>query len=170
MIQRMVRSAKLDPHLYEEVEADTGAMSQALIIVAIVALITAVGVSRGGIGDALLGIVLGIVGWALWAAITYFVGAKLLPTPQTHADWGQMLRVLGFAQSVGVLRVLGVIPGVGALLLFIVLLWQIAAMVVAVRQALDYTSTLRAVAVVIIGAIPYMVLLFLLSGLEPAAA
>jgi hypothetical protein len=99
--------------------------------------------------------------------LTFFIGTKLLPTPQTHADWGQLARVLGFAQSPGLLRVLGVVPLLGPLVFFITGVWTLIAVVIAVRQALDYTSTLRAVGVCIIGWVVQIVLIYLLGFLLP---
>lgn len=164
MINRIVRAIKLDSTLYEEVEADTTATPQALAIVVVVALLTGIGTAGAGLSYVLWGVLFGIVGWVIWAWIIYFVGTKFLPEAHTHANWGQMARGLGFAQSVGVLRILGVIPGIGWLLLLVVTIWQAVAMVIAVRQGLDYTSTWRAVAVVLIGFIPYAIVLLLISG------
>jgi len=88
----------------------------------------------------------------------YFIGTKILPEQETHADWGQLARSLGFAQSPGVLRVFGVVPGVVDILFLIVSIWMLVSTVIAVRQALDYTSTLRAIGVVLLGFIPYVIL------------
>jgi hypothetical protein len=111
-----------------------------------------------------------ILGWAVWAGITFLIGTTIFKTPTTHADWGQMARVLGFAQSPGVLTILGVIPGVGGILFIVAFIWQLLAMVVAVRQGLDYSSTWRAVGVVIVGAIPYFIFrLFLALILDTTA-
>lgn len=164
MIGRMIRAAKIDRSLFEEVEADRSAMGQALGVVVLVGLATAIGVSAGGFGAAVWGVVFGIVGWAIWAGFTYLVGTYVLGTPETHADWGQLARTLGFAQSPGLLRVFGIIPGVGEWILLPVLIWQLVAMVAAVQSALDYTSALRAFGVVVIAAIPYVLILGLLFG------
>ena len=156
----MTRASRLDVHLFEEVEADTSATKQALLVVAIVALATGIGtLSTTGIGGLFVGIVLGIVGWALWAWIVYFIGAKIIPSDSTHADWGQLARTLGFAQSPGILRALGAVPGIGLIIFSVAAIWMLIAMVIAVRQALDYTSTLRAIVVVLLGFIPYMLLM-----------
>ena len=153
----MIRASRLDVHLFEEVEADTSATKHALLVVAIVALATGIGtLSTTGIGGLFVGIVLGIVGWALWAWIVYFIGAKIIPSDSTHADWGQLARTLGFAQSPGILRALGAVPGIGLIIFSVASIWMLIAMVIAVRQALDYTSTLRAIVVVLLGFIPYM--------------
>jgi hypothetical protein len=79
------------------------------------------------------------------------IGTKILATPDTKSDMGELLRTMGFAQSPGLLRVFSGIPFLGWLLDFVVLIWLLVAMVVAVRQSLDYTSTGRAVAVVLFG-------------------
>jgi hypothetical protein len=99
----------------------------------------------------------GIVGWFLWAVVTWLVGTKLLPEAATSADLGQMLRTIGFSAAPGLLNVLGIIPLLGLLVSFVAALWQLVAMVVAVRQALDYRSTGRAVLVCLIGWVFYMI-------------
>jgi hypothetical protein len=149
---RMIRAAKLDVHLYEEVEADKGALGQAMGVVVLSGVAAGVG-STGSVG--LYGIVTGtiaaLIGWLIWAYITYIVGTKLLPQPQTQADYGELLRTIGFSSSPGLLRVFGIIPFVTPIIFLATSIWMLIAMVIAVRQALDYTSTLRAVGVCIIG-------------------
>ena len=160
MVDRMIGAARLDARIFEEVEADTSATRQALSVVLLVALATGIA-SMGTIGflGLLAGIVVAVVGWAIWAWVVYFIGAKILPEHETHADWGQLARSLGFAQSPGVLKVFGVVPGVGGIIFLVVSVWMLVSMVIAVRQALDYTSTLRAIGVVLIGFIPYAILM-----------
>ena len=160
MVNRMVGASRLDIHIFEEVEADTAATKQALSVVLLVALATGIA-SMGTIGvrGLFVGVVVSVAGWAIWAWIVYFIGTKILPEHETHADWGQLARSLGFAQSPGVLRVFGVVPGVGGIIFLVVSVWMLVSMVIAVRQALDYTSTLRAIGVVLIGFIPYAILM-----------
>ena len=160
MVDRMVGASRLDIHIFEEVEADTAATKQALSVVLLVALATGIA-SMGTIGvpGLLVGVVVSVAGWAIWAWIVYFIGTKIIPEHETHADWGQLARSLGFAQSPGVLRVFGVVPGVGGIIFLAVSVWMLVSMVIAVRQALDYTSTLRAIGVVLIGFIPYAILM-----------
>ena len=158
MIRRMMGAAKLDTAIYEEVEADTSATRPALTVVALVALATGIGTfGSGGPVGLVVGIAAGIGLWALWAWITYFVGTTLLKTAETNADWGQLARTLGFAQSPGVIKVLGFIPVLGPLVFTIASIWQLVAMVIAIRQALDYSSTWRAVGVAVVGFISYAV-------------
>ena len=166
LVARMVGAAKLSVHTFEDVEADTTATKQAMSVVVIVALATGVGaIGATGFGGLISGVIVGLVGWASWAWITYFIGTTLLSTRGTHANWGQLARTLGFAQSPGVLKVLAIIPTIGAFLFLAVSIWQLVAMVVAVRQALDYDSTLRAVGVVAVGFLPYAILIVIVYAL-----
>ena len=159
MVERMIRASRLDVHIFEEVEADTAATRQALSVVALVALATGIAsLGTTGLIGLFVGVVLAIAGWAFWAWIVYLVGTKIMPSDSTHADWGQLARTLGFAQSPGIFRVLGALPVVGLVIFLVVSIWMLVAMVVAVRQALDYTSTWRAIAVVLIGFIPYLLM------------
>ena len=149
---RMIRAAKLDVNLYEEVEADKGALGQALGVVVLAGVAAGIGsIGSAGIAGIFIGTITALTGWFIWAYITYIVGTKLLPQPQTKADYGELLRTIGFSSSPGLLRVFGIIPFLSAIILFATSIWMLIAMVIAVRQALDYTSTLRAVGVCIIG-------------------
>ena len=149
---RIFRAAKLDASLYEEVEKDQGAMRQAVLVVVLSSIAAGLGgMAKAGFGGLLMGTVTALIGWAVWAYITYLVGTKLLPEPQTRADYGELLRTIGFASSPGLIRVLGIIPGLTGGVFLITTIWMLVAMVVAVRQALDYQSILRAVAVCVIG-------------------
>ena len=164
MFRRMIGAAKLDVDTFEEVEADTSATKQAMLVVVIVAVATGIGlVATGGLSGVILGIVVGLGGWAAWAWITFYIGTKLLPTADTHADWGQLARTLGFAQSPGVFKVVGLVPGVGLVIFALAAIWQLVAMIIAIRQALDYTSTWRAIGVALIGFIPYAIVQTLLQ-------
>ncbi len=159
MIRRMIGAALLRVEIYEEVEEDRNATLQALAIVILVGLAT--GISNLGGGNATgfaVGLVISIAGWALWAWLTYFIGTTMLRTADTHANWGQLARTLAFAQSPGILKVLGLLPGIGPVLFALVSIWQLVAMVIAIRQALDYTSTMRALLVAVIGFIAYAVM------------
>ena len=150
----MIGAAKLDVRVYEEVEADTGATGQAMGVVLLSSLaggIGTVGLGAGGLGGVVVGGLVALIGWVTWAFLTYIIGTRLLAEPQTRADVGELMRTLGFAQSPGLVRIVGILPGVGPLVLSIVSIWMLATMVVAVRQALDYTSTLRAVGVCLVG-------------------
>lgn len=169
---RMIRAAKLDVNLYEEVEADKNAMGQAMGVVILSSVAAGIGtIGTTGIKGLVLGTIVALAGWFIWAFLTYYIGTRLLAEPQTKSDYGELLRTIGFSSSPGVLRVLGIIPMLGNILNFICGIWMLVAMVIAVRQALDYKSTGRAVAVCLIGWIVQLVVFavfyWLAGGLGP---
>lgn len=163
---RIIRAAKLDIALYEEVEADKGAMEQAMGVVVLSSVAMGIGAfERGGLVGILMGTIAALAGWYIWAYITYFIGTRFLPEPQTRADHGELLRTLGFASAPGLIRVLGVIPGLAGIVFAGASIWMLVAMVIAVRQALDYTTTWRAVAVCALGWVVQVIILALLLAL-----
>lgn len=156
MINRVIRAAMLDVDLYEEVEADTSLTQEALMVVILVSIAGGIGGFLGGIvggsiGAALVGLILtvvmGILGYYIWAYITYFVGTNLF---EGTADVGELLRTLGYASGPRVLGILGFIPCLGPLVGLVGAVWALVAGVIAVRQALDFDTT-KAVITVIIG-------------------
>ena len=169
--ERIIRAAKLDVNLYEEVEADKQAMGQAMRVVVLSSIAAGVGsIATGGIRGILLGTIAALVGWYIWAFLTYFIGTKLLPEPQTESDIGELLRTIGFSSSPGLIRVVGIIPGLGGMVFFAASIWMLVAMVIAVRQALDYKSTLRAVGVCAIGWLVQMLIFGVLFSIMGGAA
>jgi hypothetical protein len=149
-LQRFIGAAALDSAIYEEVEADRTATTQAFVTVILSS--AAAGLGSRGFGSATpvsitLMTIVALIAWAAWALITFEIGVRLMPEPQTQSDVGELLRTIGFATAPGCLRVLGVLPGVTLPVFVLSAAWMLAAMIVAVRQALDYTSTTRAVAV-----------------------
>jgi hypothetical protein len=151
LMERAIGAAKLDPAVYEEVEHDPSAMGQAVTIIVVVALAAGIGAATSGFVAILANVIVSLVGWCVWATVTWVVGTKLFGTPQTEADFGQLFRTLGFAATPGVISIFGIVPVLGIFIGFLAFLWQLAAMVVAVRQALDYDSTGRAIAVCGVG-------------------
>jgi hypothetical protein len=139
LLERMMGAALLDVSVYEEVEADRSATGQAAAVVAIVAICGAIGSmgqhnAKGPIGA----VIAAFLGWGLMSGLTYVVGTKLF---KGTADWGEMLRTLGFAQAPGVIAILGLIPILGRLVIFAVAIWQLVTAVIAIRQALDFDTT-----------------------------
>ncbi len=163
---RIIRAAKLDVALYEEVEADKSALGQAMGVVVLSSVAAGIGsASKAGLLGMLIGVVVSLAGWYIWAYLTYFIGTRLLPEPQTKADHGELLRTIGFSSSPGLIRVLGIIPGMQSIVFPIAAIWMLVAMIIAVRQALDYNSTLRAIGVCVIGWIVQIVLFVLLFSI-----
>ncbi len=151
-VNRMLRAAKLDVNLYEEVEADRGAMRQAMGVVILSSLAYGLGtIGRAGMPGILIGTISALIGWYIWAYLTYFIGTRFLPEAQTRADHGELLRTIGFSSSPGLIRILAIFPPLEEIVFTVASIWMLVAMVIAVRQALDYRSTLRALAVCGIG-------------------
>jgi hypothetical protein len=154
--QRTIGAARLDVDIYEEVEADTTAMGQAMTLVVLSSLAAGVGSFREvGVVGVLITSIVALAGWFLWAGLTYLIGTKILPEPQTESNVGELLRTIGFASSPGLLRVFSFLPAIGTIITFVVGIWMLIAMVVAVRQALDYKGTGRAIGVCLIGWVVY---------------
>ena len=171
---RIIRATKLDSNLYEEVEADQSALGQAMAIVIFSSIAAGIGLYKtGGFSGIITGTMASLISWYVWAYLTYFIGTKILPEPQTQSDLGELLRTIGFSSSPGLLRVFYFVPGIGVLVYLISSFWMLVAMIIAVRQALDYNSTLRAVGVCVIGYIiqifVLMILFSIFGGVLPEA-
>jgi mono/diheme cytochrome c family protein len=172
-LSRIAGAAALDPLTYEEVEADDRATGQALAIIVLASIAAGIGAS-GWQADAgtiaartAFASVAALLAWSSWALLAFEVGSRLLPEARTQADVGQLLRTLGFSAAPGMVLILGVFPGLMMPVFVLTSLWLLASMVVALRQALDYTSIGRAVAVCAVGwalAMAFLLTFSLLSG------
>jgi len=152
--RRVFGAAALDRRIYEEVEADVRANSQAVAIVLLASIAGGIGVlglAPQSLQSLVMGVAGSLIGWIAWAALTYLIGTHLLPEPQTRADVGELLRTIAFASAPGLFRILALIPVVGLTVYVVASAWMLLAMIVAVRQALDYRSTGRAVVVCVVG-------------------
>ena len=157
---RMLGAAQLDVAIYEEVERDREATVQAGGVVALAAVAGAIASYGLGPGAMIGSVVSGILGWGVWSGLTLLIGRHLF---EGRSDMGEMLRAIGFAHAPGLLLVLGVIPVLGGLVMLAVSLWMLACGVIAVRQALDFTTG-KAIATVVIGWFPYVLLRGLMGG------
>ncbi len=153
MVDRMVGASLLNVDTFEEVEHDNDATLQAAGVVALVAVAQGIGASGAGLIGALTGSVAAVIGWLVWAGITYVVGDKLFGGTAT---WGEVLRTLGFAQAPGVLFVFGILPLAG-LLLWVLPFWMAVAGFIGLRQALDIGNA-KTLFTVLIGVVAYAVL------------
>ena len=170
-INRIIRACKLDVNLYEEVEADKSATVQAAIVVVLSSLAAGVGAISLGASNFLIAPLLSLVLWYVWAYIVYFIGAKLFPEPTTVADHGELLRTIGFSSAPGLIRVFGFTPELMSITFIGAAIWMLVAMIIAVRQALDYQSTWRAIGVVVIGFLVqaiFLVMILRLFGPTPS--
>jgi len=153
--RRMLRAALLEVDVYEEVEADRSAGFQALCVVVLAAVSAGIGsIENSGYEGILYIAIAALAGWWIWAFLAYVIGTRLLPGPETVADHGELLRTIGFSSSPGLLFALGAVPAIAAFVFPIGSAWMLVAMVIAVRQALDYEGpggTWRAIAVCVVG-------------------
>src|SRR5262245_37055926 len=160
LTNRLIGSARLDARSYEEVETDPYANLQAVGVVLLSSLAAAIGTGIRDLPTTLQLMMVALVSWIIWVLLTLFIGTKLFPERDTRADFSQVLRTTGFSASPGIFRIFGVIPGIRWLVFSIATIWMLCTFVVAVRQALDYTTTVRAVVVCLLGWIIYGVLFF----------
>lgn len=162
--QRVIGALRLKSATYEEVEHDASATLQAGAIVLVVSLTNSMSwyFVMWDAGSILRDVFRSLLAWGIGALFLWQIGTRLLPGKKTEADLGQLLRTVGFAQAPGIFGLLAVVPLVGLFVPFVVAIWIIGATFVAVRQALDYEDTFRAVMVCllawIVSAITYMVL------------
>jgi hypothetical protein len=161
MLERMKGAARLDVHTYEEVEADRTATGQAAAVVGIAAVAQGIGAASLGATGIISVIVAALLGWLVWAGVTYVIGDKLLGGTAT---WGELLRTLGFAQAPAILGFFAILPLVGGLVGFVVTIWVLMAGIVAIRQALDF-STGKAVLTAILGWLTLAIPMMLLRGM-----
>lgn len=146
---RVVGALRLNARIYEEVESDTRATLQALLVVVGVSLAIGIGLPTGqDIGPEIaLQTGASLVTWVVWSALVYLLGVHVFPEPTTRSSLGELLRTTGFSSAPGLFMVLGRLPGIGPLIFALAGAWMLVAMFVAVRQALDYSRLWRAVTV-----------------------
>jgi hypothetical protein len=168
LTERMKGAALLKIDVYEEVEADPTATQQAAIVVGIAALAAAIGGAGAGAGAGgfLSGIIATYLGWLLWSGLTYLIGDKLLGGTAT---WGELLRTIGFAQAPRVLLLFAFIPALGPLIALVVAVWLLITGVVAIRQALDF-STGKAILTALLGWIAAVIVGVVLGWFARAAS
>lgn len=155
-IRRLVGAAMLDSATYEEVEADSRALPQAIAVIVLSSVAAGIGArgmagAREVVGFVVTTTILALLAWTAWAFLMYQIGARLWPGPATQVDRGQLLRTLGFAAAPGLVQVFGMLTPATTPIFALAGIWTLASSVVAVRQALDYDSLARAVAVCAFG-------------------
>lgn len=147
--RRFVGALVLDAGTYEDIEADWHASMQSVVVVAAVCVAGGIAGTGLGLGTAAFasGAIIALGAWLVWAATIVALGTGVLKEAQTRADIPQVLRVLGYASAPGVFVAFAAMRSAAPLVLLMVSLWMIAAAVLAVRQALDFRSTSRAIGV-----------------------
>jgi len=160
LASRLFGSARLDIRSYEEVEADRHANAQAVLVVLLSSLAAAIGTGIREFWSTLILLLFVLTSWMVWVLLTLLIGTQLLPRRETRADFGQILRTTGFSSAPGVFRVLGLVPGVGWILFLGATVWMLFTFVIAIRQALDFESTWRALGVSLLGWLIHGLLFF----------
>ena len=162
LTDRIFQAAKLEVRLYQRVKADKKAMSQAAGVVLLSSVAAGLGtITRAGLGGVVPGTITALIRWCLWAFLTYQIGTRLLPEARTKADIGQFARTVGFSAAPGLIRVFGILSPAAEMVFLVADMWMLVAMVIAVKQALDYVWTARAVGVCVPGWIVNMLIGFL---------
>jgi hypothetical protein len=160
LIRRMLGASRLDAQTYEQVEADRTSTAGAVFVVVVASVAAGLGSGARDFISLTAATVVMLITWVLWVGLTYFIGTHLLPEPQTHSDLGEILRTTGFSASPGVLRILGLLPAVGLPIFLGITVWMLITFVIAIRQALDYASSMRALAVCVLGWLIHGLLFF----------
>src|SRR3954467_10696612 len=144
--ERMVGAMKGDVRTFQEIEADPTAMGQAVTVIVIAAVAALIGnIFRSGMMFGIMTLVVTLIGYAIWSLAIVLIGTKLMPMPSTKADFNEAFRVIGFTAAPGVFNVLAIVPYLGPLISLMISIWMIVIGVVAVREVLDYTDTVRAI-------------------------
>ena len=146
---RVFRSIKIDPDVYDEVQKDKTATLSAAFVVVISSLAAGIAAKQLGASSFLFAPILSLLSWFVWAYIVYFVGVKLFPDPKTKTSHAALLRAIGFSSAPGIIRVFGFTPELMTVTFIGSALWMLACMVVAVRQTLSFKSLWKALGVVI---------------------
>lgn len=174
LADKMIRAARLDANFYVQVMNDPAAMRQALLVVLIYSAFTGIGAGLITLPDVdagqfvlnlFVGLFSALVLWFVWSFVCYFIGTTLFKGPQTPwrvvATYGELLRAIGFASTPGILMIFILIPGIGVFLLLSAIVWMFIATVIAVREALDF-STWRAICTCVVSGILHLVFAILI--------
>jgi hypothetical protein len=160
--ERMVGAMKADTKTFQEIEADPGAIGQAVTVIVIAGVASLIGnIFRSGVFGGMMALILSLISYALWSLLVVLVGTKLMPEPTTKADFNEAFRVIGFTAAPGVFNLLAIVPFLGPLISFVIAIWTLIIGVIAVREVLDYSNTARAIIVCLIAMVVVWVVTFL---------
>ena len=148
-LNRVFRSIKIDPDVYDEVQKDKTATLSAAIVVVMSSLAAGIAAKQLGASNFVLAPILSLLSWFVWAYIVYFVGVKLFPDAKTKTTHAALLRAIGFSSAPGIIRVFSFTPELMTVTFIGSALWMLACMVVAVRQTLNFKSLWKALGVVV---------------------
>ena len=149
-LNRVYRSIKIDPDVFDEVQKDKSATLPAAIVVLISSSAAGFGASNLGMMNFFFAPILSLLSWFIWSYIVYFVGVKLFPDAKTKINQVNVLRAIGFSSAPGIIRALSFNQDLMTVTFIGSAFWMLACMVVAVRQTLNFKSLWKAFGVVII--------------------
>jgi len=174
LADKMIRAARLDANFYVQVMNDPAAIRQALLVVLIYSSFAGIGAGLLTLPDVdagqfvlnlFVGLFSALVLWFVWSFVTYFIGTTLFKGPQTPwrviATYGELLRAIGFAATPGILLIFILIPLIGIFLSLAACVWMFIATVIAVREALDF-STWRSICTCFVSGILHLVFAILI--------
>jgi hypothetical protein len=164
-LNRIYRSIKIDPEVFDEVQKDKNATIAAGVVVVLSSLAAGVAATHLGAVYFFLAPILSLVTWFVWAYIVYFVGVKLFPDPKTKTTHMALLRSIGFSSAPGMIRILGFNEDLMTVMFVGSSFWMLACMVVAVKQTLNYKSLWKALGIVIIAWFTQAFLLIIILAL-----
>jgi len=149
-LNRIFRSVKIDPEVFNEVQKDKNATISAAIVVILSSSAAGIGAASLGASNFLLAPVFSLISWFVWAYIVYFVGVKLFPDTKTKTTQFALLRAIGFSSAPGMIRIFGFNEDLMTVTFIGAAFWMLVCMVVAVKETLNYKSLWKAFGVVII--------------------
>ena len=149
-LNRIFRSVKIDPEVFNEVQKDKNATISAAIVVILSSSAAGIGAASLGASNFLLAPVFSLISWFVWAYIVYFVGVKLFPDTKTKTTQFALLRAIGFSSAPGMIRIFGFNEDLMTVTFIGEAFWMLVCMVVAVKETLNYKSLWKAFGVVII--------------------
>jgi hypothetical protein len=157
MFDRIIRAIKLDPTLYREVAKSENLLSESVIVVIIVAVVSGIG-SLAGSSRPLTAFIMDlfnnlIFGWLLWSLVAYFVGTAFF---DGKSSINEMLRAIGYANAPRLLGLFGFIPCVGWIIVLIGAIFSLIAGVIAIREAMEF-DTDKAIITAIVGFVLYAI-------------
>ena len=160
MIEKAIRASRLDIPVYNEVERDLNETTNALIIVALVAVATGIGAlgQNIGIGGLIAGVLTSLIGWVVRAFVIYLIGTRVYNATTTT---GEIMRTTGYASAPGILNILGFIPVLGGLIGLVVTIWTIVTTFIATREALDLDNTKTVITIVLAFVVFFVIALVL---------
>ena len=149
-LNRVFRSIKIDPEVFDEVQKDKQATLSAALVVIISSLAAGLGATHLGMTNFFLAPDHSLESWFIWSYIVFVVGVKLFPDPKTKATHANLLRAIGFSSAPGIIRALSFNTELMTVTFIGAAFWMLVCMVVAVRQTLQFKSLWKAFGVVLI--------------------